>query len=395
MIQYFKYHTHDGLEGDLMKVLMITSSYYPIVGGAETVIRSLSIKLNEMGIQTDVLTFNMDRKWNTAWKAKTEENDGINVFKVPALNWFPIEHSDRITLRINLIPGRFLNRLKGYDILHFHYSGDLSFPLFSYFVKKPKILHLHGFATDYYKRYFLSRLIIKNATDIYICPSKLIEKGLVEIGVPKHKIRPFPNGPIDVNAFRPSGKKRDNLILFVGRIDSSKGLHILLTCLHSLEKPIHLVIIGPDWEAKYFEEILKLIDNENKKGIHKITYLGAQNQINVRKWYQKASVFVLPSLQEAGGIVNLEALSCETPVVATNVGGVSEFVREGENGLLVPPNDPVRLAEAIHYLLDHEDVRIMFGREGRKWVAKRFSLEVVMERLCRIYEEMLDLNNRM
>lgn len=378
------------LKGDLMKVLMVTSSYYPIIGGAETLIRSFSIKLNEMGIQTDVMTFNMDRKWNPVWKAKTEEIDGVNVFKVPALNWFPWEHSDRITLKINLIPGRFLNRLKGYDVLHFHYSGDLSFSLFSYFVRKPKILHLHGFATDYFKRYFLSKIIIKNVADIYLCPSKLIGKGLAEVGVPKHRIRPFPNGPVDVSIFRSSGKKRDNLILFVGRIDFSKGLHILLASLRNLKDPTHLVIIGPYWGLKYSEEILKLIDTENKKGIHKITYLGAQDQKNIIEWYQKASVFVLPSLMEAGGIVNLEALSCETPVVATNVGGVPEFVRHGENGLLVPPNNPERLAEAIQYLLDHEDIRIKFGREGRKWVEKHFSSETVMKRLCRIYEEIRD-----
>lgn len=376
--------------GALMKVLMITSSYYPIVGGAETVIRSLSIKLNEMGIQTDVMTFNMDRKWNPTLKTQTDEMDGLNVFKIPALNWFPMEHSDRITLKINLIPGRFVNRFKGYDILHFHYSGDLSFQLFSCFVKKPKILHFHGFPTDFFKRYLLSRLILKNTADICVCPSKLIEKGLLEVGIPTFKIRSFPNGPIDVNLFRSSDKKRDNMILFVGRIDFSKGLHVLLTSLCYLKKSIHLIVIGPRWGAKYFEEILRLIDNENKRGVHKITYLGALDQENIIEWYQKAAVFVLPSLMEAGGIVNLEALSCETPVVATNVGGVPEFVRHEENGLLVPPNNPEKLAEAIQYLLDHEDIRIKFGREGRKWVKEHYSLETVMERLCRIYEEILD-----
>jgi len=378
-----------------MKVLMVTSSYYPILGGAETLIRIFSINLQKMGIDTDIVTFNMDRKWRPAWKAKTERIDGVNVFKIPALNWFPIVHSDRITLKINLIPGRFLNRLKGYDIIHFHYSGDLSFPLFSYFVKKPKILHLHGFPPNFFKRYFLCRLMLRSMADLYISPSQLIEKGLIEVGVPEYKIRRLPNGPIDVDLFRSSGKKRDNIILFVGRITFNKGLHVLIKSLNNLKKSIHLVIIGPPWDARYLGEMLKLIENKNKEGFHKITYLGAQDHRNVAKWCQRASVFVLPSLREAGGIVNLEAMSCETPVVATNVGGVPEFVRDGETGLLVPANNPDRLAEAIQYLLDDEDVRIKFGREGRKWVVKHFSVEAVVERLCRIYEEIFDLNYRM
>ncbi|MEA2066094.1 MAG: hypothetical protein U9O65_03200, partial [Thermotogota bacterium] len=136
-----------------MRVLMVTPSYYPIKGGAEAVIRNLSIKLNKIGVQTDIMTFNMNRKWNPSWQAKTEKIDDINVFKIPALNWFPMVHSDRITLGINLIPGRFRKYLKNYDVIHFH-CAELTFPLFSYTVKKPKIVHLHGFSTDFYKRYF-------------------------------------------------------------------------------------------------------------------------------------------------------------------------------------------------------------------------------------------------
>ncbi len=371
-----------------MRALMVTPSYYPIKGGAEAVIRNLSIKLNEIGVQTDIMTFNMNRKWNPSWQAKIEKIDGANVFKIPALNWFPMEHSERITLGINLIPGRFRNCLKNYDIIHFH-GGDLTFPLFSYGVKKPKIFHLHGLSIDFYKRYFLSRLIFKHIADVYISISQIMLKELAELGLSKNKIAYIPNG-VDIELFHPIKKKKDNLVLFVGRINFAKGLHVLLKSLAYLEKPIHLVIIGPpDWNVEYFRKMLKRIDNENKKGLHKITYLGAQNHKNTVKWYQRAAIFVLPSFREAFPVVNLEALSCETPVVATNVGGISDVVRDGKNGILVPPNNAVRLAKAIRYLLDNEDIRIRFGRQGRKWIVKHFSLEVVVERLCRIYEKLI------
>lgn len=370
-----------------MQVLMVTPSYYPIKGGAETVVRTLSVELNKVGVKTDVLTFNMNRKWNPYWRGKTEKIGGINVFKIPGLNWYPITHTDRITLGINLIPGRFRHYLKQYDIIHFH-GADLTLPLFSYRVKKPKVFHSHGFTLDFYERYFLSRLILKNIAEIYIAITKNMRNEFLVLGLPKNKIRVLPNG-VDVKTFQPSGRKTDNLLLFVGRIAFGKGLHILLESLRYLKQTIHLAIIGPPAETKYFKDILMRIKNENEKGIHEITYLGEQEPANIVEWYQKASILVLPSLREAFPVVTLEALACETPVIASNVGGVAEVVKHGRNGILVPPNNPVKLAEAIQYLLNNSDVRTGLGREGRKYVVENFSIDVIINKLLKIYEELL------
>jgi glycosyltransferase involved in cell wall biosynthesis len=371
-----------------MRVLMVTPGYYPIKGGTETIVRKLSMEVIKIGINVNIMTCNMDRKWNPKWRGKTEKIDGITVFKIPALNWFPIVHSDRVTMGVNLIPGRFTNRLKEYDIIHFH--EDLSFPLFSFFSEKPKIFHLHGLHVDFYKRYFLSRLILKHVADLYICLSKLMERDLTDLGVREDRIRRLPNG-VDVKIFRPLGEKKDNLVLFVGRICFQKGLHVLLKSLAYLENSIHLVIIGPPgWDSEYFKGMLEFIEKENKKGKHKITYLGAQNHASIVKWYQKASVFVLPSVtSEALGIVNLEALCCETPVVSTNVGGIPEVVCDGKNGILVQPSNAAKLAEAIQYFLDNKDVRKKFGKNGRKWVVENFSFEAMVKRLCQIYKELI------
>ena len=124
---------------------------------------------------------------------------GINVYKIPALNWYPIAHSNRITLGINLILGRFRNQLKKYDIIHFH-GEDSTFPLFSYMIKKPKIFHSHGFSVDFYKRYFLSRLILKHIADAYISISQHMTKEMVELGIPQNKIKHLPNA-VDTKIF--------------------------------------------------------------------------------------------------------------------------------------------------------------------------------------------------
>jgi glycosyltransferase involved in cell wall biosynthesis len=369
-----------------MRVLMATPSYYPIKGGAETLIRNYSIRLNHAGIDTDIMTFNMDRKWNPRWQEKTERIDGINVHKIPALNWFPFTHSDRMTQGINLIPGRFRKNLKKYDIIHFH-VGDLTFPLFSIIDRKPKVAHFHGPLT-FYTRYFLSRLILKNIADLYIAISHKMVGELNALGVQPNKIRYLPNA-VDTNIFNPSGNKDEHLLLFVGRITRGKGLHILLESLQHIKTKTNLVIIGPpDWDTEYFKEIINRIDHENRYGLHTIAYLGEQEEASIAKWCQKASIFVLPSFREAFGVAILEALSCKTPVVATNIPGIREAVVHRENGILVSINNPLELASSIQYLLDNEQVRANFGKKGREIVMEHFSYNIVVKKLCEIYKEL-------
>lgn len=369
---------------------MVTPTYYPVAGGTETVVRNLSAWLNQNGVTADVLTFNMNRRWNPKWQGNTEKISGINVFRIPALNWLPISHSNRITLGINLIPGRFASILKRYDVLHFH-EFELSFPLFSFFLRKPKIIHFHGIDLDFLKRYHLSRTLLKNLAEVYISISRRMENDLVSLGIPMEKIRYLPNG-VNSDLFVPRGKKLRNSVLFVGRITMNKGLHVLLRSLNYINESVHLIVIGPrDWDLQYYKDMIRRIEEINKGGKHEIRFLGALNdQDEIIRWYQKASIFVLPSFREGFPVTPLEALSCETPVIATPVGGIPEVVQNHKNGVLIPPSNPTKLAEAIEYLLNDEGARSKFGQDGRKFVARNFSLKSVAEKLLTIYEEMTD-----
>jgi len=376
----------------VLRVIMVTPCYYPVKGGTETVVRNLSISLNRKSVHTDVMTFNMDRRWCPRWQGRTERIDGITVFKIPALNWLPAGHSNRITLGINLVPSRFTNILKHYDIIHFH-EVDFSFPLFSCLVRKPKIIHCHGVDTQFLRRYYLSKMLLKHLANLYISISRQMTEDLLKLGINRNKIVYLPNG-VDTNLFAPQGQKEDNLLLFVGRLDANKGLHVLVKSLRHLEKSVRLAIIGPaSWDRKYYLDVLESIKKENQRGKHRITYLGALDQPEVAKWCQKASILILPSFSEGFPVVILEALSCETPVIATPVGGIPEVVKNRENGILVPQNDPFKLAETIQFLLENEDMRIKFGHEGRELIVKEFSLKTVVSKLTRIYEQMLNSFN--
>jgi glycosyltransferase involved in cell wall biosynthesis len=235
----------------------------------------------------------------------------------------------------------------------------------------------------------LDKCILKKIANVFVVQSNYFLKLLVNLGIPKSKIKIVLNG-IDVEKFKPSSDlKIENLILFVGRLDPKKGLPVLLKALEYLRTKVHLIIIGPPSRPWFFKYCLSLIDKVSKNTIHKVTYLGTCSQEKLIKWYQKASVLVCPSLSELFPMVILEALSCATPVIATNVGAIPEIVKNYENGILVPPRNAMRLSEAIQYLLDNRKIRLKFGEDGRKFVFKNFSSKVVTEKLVEIYMDLL------
>jgi len=366
---------------------MVAPCYYPVKGGTEITVRNLAIALNKNGVHVDVMAFNVNQIRIPKWQGKTEKIDEITVYRIPALSLFQIVQSVKITAGVNFLPGRFIHILKDYDIIHFH-EIDMSFPFFSYLVKKPKIIHLHGIDYNFLKKHFISRFLFKHLVHIYISISKRMEKELTKLGIPKDKIVYVPNC-VDTNLFKPQARKEDNMLLFVGRISKGKGLHILIKSLRYVREPVRLIIIGPtDWDTVYYQNILNLIERENRKGKHEIKYLGALEPSELIEWYQKASIFILPSFGEGFPVTVLEALACETPVIATPVGGIPEIVENNVTGLLIQQNSPIELAKAIQYLLTNPDMRLKMGYEGRKRVMQQYSLNVTVKKLCNIYRQL-------
>lgn len=372
-----------------MKVLMLTPSYSPIVGGTERVVQNLTLKLNQNGIHTDVMTFNMNEKWNPFWRGEIKK-DNFTLFRVPAFNFFPkMKYNPlEISLEVHVIPKlNFIKRLKDYDILHFHDVADLSFPLFSYFIKKPKIFQCHTLTEfyRYYKKGPFSKKILRKVADTYICMSNPSKKLLSDLGIPQSKIFILHNG-VDPEEFKPNKEaKVDNMLLFVGRIEKRKGVHVLLNSLKYLEIPVSLKIAGPKNDNQYIGEIMGSTD-KRQIGIHKVELLGYVNEKKLVELYQSASIVIIPSLVEDFGIVNLEALACETPVVASGVGGITEIVKNGVNGLLVLPNDPKKLANALTKLLENKELIEQYGINGRQMVKEHFSWDSIAKELISIYE---------
>jgi glycosyltransferase involved in cell wall biosynthesis len=182
--------------------------------------------------------------------------------------------------------------------------------------------------------------------------------------------------------------------LYVGRLQKIKGVHILLDALQHIQKPLHIVIIGPldQNNPKYSDQLKKSINDLNAQGTHKVEFLGRKNEEELIPWYQKAAFLVAPHIDQiCGGLTTLEALSCATPVIATG----DEVVKDKITGLIVPPNDAEKLADAITELLENKDLRRKYGNNGRELIEHEYSWNIIARDLIEIYQELTNPSHPM
>jgi alpha-maltose-1-phosphate synthase len=175
-------------------------------------------------------------------------------------------------------------------------------------------------------------------------------------------------------------------VIFVGRITRQKGLPVLLRAAEHLDPDVQLVLCAglsdtPELQA----EVTGLVEHlrETRSGVTWIP--GMLPKAHVIQLLSHCAVFVCPSLYEPLGIVNLEAMACGAPVVASRVGGIPEVVVDGQTGLLVPPDDPAALADAIHSLVRDPERSAAMGQLGRRWVSAEFSWAAIAAQTAELY----------
>jgi glycosyltransferase involved in cell wall biosynthesis len=377
------------------RVLMVTPSFYPLVGGTETVVMELTKHLNLAGVRTDVLTISMERKWRPRWEWSTETHEGFTIHRVPALQPFlhvpnPLAH----LFNMHVIPSPAMrNILHEYQLLHFHDSVDLSLPVSSFFTRPKKVFHDHTLAEIYkiYSQNSLKRFLLRHSADCHLTVSRETHALARSLGI--RTVHVLPNG-VDPDAFtfHPGGRE-DNLLVFVGRFDQRKGIHVLIEALGFIGRPVRLVLIGPNTGDAYFHELTRLMAKVNEGGKHDVRYLGSLSQADLISWLHRATLFICPSLVESFGIVNLEAMACGAPVIASDIEGIRDIIRPGQDGILVEPENPSRLAASIESLLQDPAERQQLSLRGRSRVELEFSWRAITKRLITIYDTLLEQVN--
>jgi glycosyltransferase involved in cell wall biosynthesis len=220
----------------------------------------------------------------------------------------------------------------------------------------------------------------RKLADVLLAPSEFVEACLVENGVPPSKVERLPYG-VDVDAFTPSRPRDDGVfrVLSVGTPSLRKGTPYLLEAWRRLRLPgAELVMIGG---VSHGSDLVR------RSGESAVRWLGQLPHSQIRDWFSRSDVFVLPSLAEGSALVTFEALASALPVVATaNTGSV---VRDGIDGIVVAPRDASGIADALHLLYRDESSRRRLGANGRDLVLANYTWDHYALRLLRVYERLV------
>jgi len=400
-----------------MKIALFSNEFPPnIYGGAGVHIDFLSRELCKLG-KVEVRCFGN----------QMENTDAMNVVGIQSC-LTKMEDKENLHLKMfhNLSKNvEMAQATLDADVIHCHTWYTHLAGIFSReLLQVPLILTTHSLETHRTWKveqlgngYFLSRWIENhayNTADGVIAVSQQMKTDVVEAyGIDQKKVTVIHNG-IDPEFYKPTFDSdllveyginpEIPFVLFVGRITRQKGISQLIAAAQYFNKNCQIVLCAgaPDTPeiAKETEDLIANL-KQKREGIILISEMLPREKIKIL--YSHARVFACPSLYEPFGIINLEAMSCETPVVGSAVGGIPEIIVEGKTGYLIDlesvsrtdfnPKNPdefqQHFAQKINLLLDDEDLANAMGKAGRKRVLEKFSWESIAKTTYNYYEEVI------
>ena len=409
-----------------MRIALFTNEYPPnVYGGAGVHVEYLSRELAraEGGVhQVDVFCFGDQR----------ETRGNLRVRGVTPAS--PISAQEPRHARLLDALARDLamvGAVESPDVVHCHtwYShlaGCLARPL----TGAPLVLTTHSLephrpwkveqlGTAYHATTWIERTAYENADGVVAVSTAMRDDVQELYGVPPDRIRVIHNG-IDPDEYRPrpapSTLRRLGIdveipiVLFVGRITRQKGILHLVRAIKYMKPGVQVVLCAgaPDTDEIAAEMSALVSDAKRNAEISLVWIREMLSKEDVIALYTHAAVFVCPSVYEPFGIINLEAMACETPVVATAVGGIPEIVIPGETGLLVPleaeggdspePRDADAfsraLAASVNELMAAPDRRAAMGKAARMRVLEHFSWAFIAEQTLEFYRELIARRKR-
>ena len=379
-----------------MNVLMLSREYPPhIYGGAGVVVDELSRALARR-VRVEVRCFGDQHTAGTALRVRGYAPPVEIVRAAGALRHRPVLEALAVDLTMAAEPVEA-------DVVHSHtwyaaFAGVLVRGLFQI----PLVVTLHSLeplrpwkedqlGAGYGVSTWLEREAVEQAERVIAVSEQMRTDILAHFAVLPERVVVIHNG-VDADSFRRT-ERRDALarlgvtppyVLFVGRISEQKGIFHLLEASRRLPAGVQLVLCAaapdtPELEHRLAAEVA------GRSGVRWIHAMVPRD--DVVQLYTHAACFACPSVYEPFGLINLEAMACGTPVVASAVGGIPEVVVDGETGLLVPPGDPAILATALGRLLADPGFGARLGSAGRRRVEDRFSWERIAERTLAVYED--------
>ena len=367
-----------------MKIAFVTPSYYPSIIGASFYCQDIASYLAKRGHEITVYA-----KLNPGWQ-RSEIVDGIEINRVQVSNMFSWKFYFSFKM-INAIACR------KFDLIHSHHYGY--FPATAGFIAA-KIRHTpHVFGPYYHPPvysfarwaqfaayHFTQGLPLLRMSDKVLPHTAYEMKMLMKVGAKKENMRIVPN-IVNTSVFKKNkGVEKENILLFVSNLIRDKGADTAMKIFSKIlseRKDYTAVFIGNPYDSR----LLPLI--EKMKNNRRMIFTNNVKLPDMVKWYNMASVVVLPSKYEAFSRVLAEAQACETPVVATKVGGIPDVVKDKETGFLSDYGNWSEMKANIDKILDDENLGKKMGKNGRKHISENFDVNIIGKKLESVYKSVL------
>jgi len=382
-----------------MRILMLVRQYHPWVGGTEQQAHKLSQALAAKGVDVQICT-----GWWFRTTPAFEYIDKLPVYRnFTAWQFFDLRGLRKfsgylymLTLAFHLWRSR-----KTYDLIHIHglnYHSFVGVLLAKWLGKKSLIKVACGGAGSDVTKMRNNNLIpgsrhmfpTTRLCDGVVALNSDIAAELIEAGFAPEKIVCLPNGvqvPEVATGIVEKEVNKTAQIVFVGRLHPQKGVDVLIEALGFLAQnrpnlswQVALLGQGPLQPA--------LEARSRELGLtNRIKFHGAVSDVN--HYLAQADIFVLPSRAEGMSNALLEAMVMGLPCLATHVPGNDELIVDGENGLLVEPENPLVMSQALARLIQDKTLQVRLGQAARKSISERYAIEVIAEAYIKLYHSLL------
>ena len=376
-----------------MKIAMLTSFFYPHLGGTEKYVEDLSIALQKRGHSVTIFTHTPSKN------GRDDSHKGVDIHRIPSLwgQYQPIatffdykELANYDVVHSHLPPYIFTRRMSRYlsgqpHVATYHCDIEINEKYWFFRIPKWFVRLLNSYFTWLAERALVGcdRIIVTSQS--YGAESPVI---------PKFDADVIPVG-VDPLLFEEAARRieptikprRPERLLYVGRLVPSKGVETLIEAvahLRAMGRSVELTIVGVGDYYAALKRMVKSLDLADK-----VTFSGRLSFDDLVRAYSEASMLVLPSVLrlEAFGIVQLEALTLGTPVIASNLPGVREIVERTGGGYIFERGNAADLAAKIDSAMADWEGTLRRGAAGRGYVYSHYSWDVIAEQFERVYIE--------
>ena len=380
----------------IKKILIFSTNYFPYIGGAEVAIKEITDRVASSDVEFDMVVPRYSRT-----NAVIERIGNVNVYRVG----FGSKLDKWIIPFTGLKKAKALQSERQYDSIWCMMASQASIAAARFKKKFPDIRLVltlqEGDEESHLKRYvfdndFLYKILIRPmymavfrvADYITAISNYLILRGKRNTqNVPTTLI---PNG-VDISRFSIDSNRRlreelgfsdsDTVVVTTSRLVEKNAVGDLIDSMSHLPEEVKLLIVG---DGDQRQELMSNVKTQNLED--RAVFVGSVSQDEIPKYLSIADVFCRPSLSEGQGISFLEAMAAGVPVIATPVGGIPDFLKDGKTGLFCNKRDPKDIARAIKRLMHDNELYQSIQKNARVMVTERYSWEVISRDMLRVFE---------